>query len=40
MPGKVKMKEALRFAKALARGEKGRWDIIKTVVEDRAHEVV
>ena len=29
-----------QFAKALARGQKDRWDIIKTVVEDKVREVV
>jgi pyruvate dehydrogenase (quinone) len=40
MPGKINMKQAFHFAKALARGEKDRWEIIKTVVEDRVREVV
>jgi len=40
MPGKISTKQAVHFAKALARGEKGRWKIIKTVVEDKVREVV
>ncbi|HJU06772.1 MAG TPA: thiamine pyrophosphate-dependent enzyme [Nitrospiraceae bacterium] len=40
MPGKIKMKQALHFAEALARGQKDRWDIIKTVIEDKVREVV
>jgi pyruvate dehydrogenase (quinone) len=40
MPGKVTTKQAIHFAKALARGEKDRWDIIKTVVEDKVREVI
>ncbi len=40
MPGKITTKQALHFAEALARGEKDRWDIIKTVVEDRVREVI
>lgn len=40
MPGKVKMKQALHMAEALARGQKDRWDIIKTVIEDKVREVV
>ena len=40
MPGKISTKQAMNFAKALARGEKGRWKIIKTVVEDKVREVV
>ena len=39
-PGKITTKQALRFAKALARGEKDRWDIIKTVLEDKVREVI
>ncbi|HXT14355.1 MAG TPA: thiamine pyrophosphate-dependent enzyme [Gemmatimonadaceae bacterium] len=40
MPGKISTKQALHFAEALARGEKDRWDIIKTVVEDKVREVI
>ena len=40
MPGKISTKQALHFAKALARGEKDRFKIIKTVVEDKVREVV
>ena len=40
MPGKIKMKQALHMAEALARGQKDRWDIIKTVIEDKVREVV
>jgi pyruvate dehydrogenase (quinone) len=40
MPGKIKMTQALHFAEALARGQKDRWDIIKTVIEDKVREVV
>jgi pyruvate dehydrogenase (quinone) len=40
MPGKITTKQALHFAEALARGQKDRWGIIKTVVEDRVREVV
>ena len=40
MPGKISTKQAIHFAKALARGEKDRWKIIKTVVEDKVREVV
>ena len=29
-----------KFAEALARGEKDRWDIIKTVLEDKVREVI
>ena len=29
-----------QFAKALAKGQKDRWDIIKTVVENKIREVV
>lgn len=40
MPGKVNMKQAIHFAEALARGEKDRWEIIKTVMKDKVREVV
>jgi len=34
------MKQALKFAEALLRGEKDRWEIIKTVVVDKIREVI
>jgi pyruvate dehydrogenase (quinone) len=40
LPGKISMEQALHFAEALARGEKDRWDIIKTVVEDKVREII
>jgi pyruvate dehydrogenase (quinone) len=40
LPGKITMEQAWQFAKALARGQKDRWDIIKTVVENKIREVV
>ena len=40
LPGKITTKQALKFAEALARGEKDRWDIIKTVIEDKVREVI
>ena len=40
MPGKVTTKQALHFAEALARGEKDRWEIIKTVLKDKVREVI
>ena len=39
-PGKITTKQALHFAEALARGERDRWEIIKTVLEDKVREVV
>src|SRR5450759_2124889 len=35
LPGNITMKQALKFAEALLHGEKDRWEIIKTVVEDK-----
>ncbi len=32
--------EGCEFAKALARGEKDRWEIIKTVAENKVREVI
>jgi pyruvate dehydrogenase (quinone) len=40
LPGKIKTDQAWQFAKALARGQKDRWEIIKTVVENKIREVV
>jgi len=40
LPGNITMKQALKFAEALLRGEKDRWEIIKTVVEDKIREVI
>ncbi|HJT79444.1 MAG TPA: thiamine pyrophosphate-dependent enzyme [Gemmataceae bacterium] len=40
MPGQVTLEQAYHFAEALARGEKDRWGIIKTVLEDKIREVV
>ncbi len=40
MPGKITTDQAIHFAKALARGEKDRWKIIKTVAEDKVREVI
>ncbi len=40
MPGNVSVKQAWHFLESLVRGEKDRWDIIKTVAEDKIREVV
>jgi pyruvate dehydrogenase (quinone) len=40
MPGIVTTEQALHFAEALVRGEKDRWDIIKTVLKNKVREVV
>jgi hypothetical protein len=40
LPGNITVKQALRFAEALARGERDRWKIIKTVLKDKIREVV
>jgi pyruvate dehydrogenase (quinone) len=40
LPGNISMKHALKFAEALLRGEKDRWKIIKTVLEDKIREVI
>jgi pyruvate dehydrogenase (quinone) len=40
LPGNVTMKQALKFAESLIRGEKYRKDIIKTVLEDKIREVI
>jgi len=40
LPGNITVKQAFKFGEALARGEKDRWKIIKTVLEDKIREVV
>lgn len=40
LPGQITTEQALHFAEALLKGEKNRFDIIKTVVEDKIREVV
>jgi pyruvate dehydrogenase (quinone) len=40
MPGRVSTAQALKFAEALAKGQKDAWAIIKTVMEDKVREVV
>jgi pyruvate dehydrogenase (quinone) len=40
LPGKITTEQALQFAKALTRGQKDGWEIIKTVVENTIREVV
>jgi pyruvate dehydrogenase (quinone) len=39
MPGHATTKQALNFAASLVRGEKDRWDIIKTVLKNKIREV-
>lgn len=40
MPGKISTEQALHFAEALLKGERNRFDIIKTVLEDKVREVI
>jgi pyruvate dehydrogenase (quinone) len=40
LPGHITTKQAWNFAKALARGQEDRWDILKTVAENTVREVV
>jgi len=40
MPPKIKAKQAIHFAKALARGEPMRMKIATTVLEDKVRELV
>jgi hypothetical protein len=40
MPGNVTMDQALKFAEALARGQRDATGIIKTVLEDKVREVL
>ena len=40
LPGNVTVKQAIKFGEALVRGQKDRWEIIKTVAEDKIREVI
>jgi pyruvate dehydrogenase (quinone) len=40
MPGNISTTQALKFAEALAKGQRKRFSIIKTVLEDKIREVV
>ncbi|MFN7948929.1 MAG: thiamine pyrophosphate-binding protein [Blastocatellia bacterium] len=40
MPGKISTDQAYEFAKALTRGQREAWEIIKTVAEDKVREVI
>jgi pyruvate dehydrogenase (quinone) len=40
MPGNVTTEQALKFAEALVRGQRNRFEIIKTVLEDKVREVI
>lgn len=40
LPGNINLKQAVHFAEALLRGEKDRWDIMKTVLKEKVREVI
>jgi pyruvate dehydrogenase (quinone) len=40
MPGHATLKQSLKFAESLIRGQQGGWDIFKTVVKNKIREVV
>ncbi len=40
LPGNITMKQAMHFGEALLRGEKDRFKIIKTILEDKVREVI
>lgn len=40
MPGHATVDQALKFAESLARGQKGRWAILKNVIKQQVREVV
>ncbi len=40
LPGNITAEQALHFAESLGKGEKDRWKIIRTVLEDKVREVV
>jgi pyruvate dehydrogenase (quinone) len=40
LPGKITTEQAWHFAEALAKGEPDRWNILKTVIENKVREVI
>jgi len=40
LPGKITMEQAWQFAKAVARGQEDRWDLMKTLMANKIREVV
>jgi pyruvate dehydrogenase (quinone) len=40
MPGRITTEQAMKFAAALAKGQKDAWALVKTLVEDKVREVV
>lgn len=40
LPGNITVKQAIKFGEALAKGEKDRWKIIETVLENKIREVI
>lgn len=40
LPGKITTDQAWQFVKAMVKGQKDRWEIVKTVVENKIREVV
>lgn len=40
LPGKITMEQAWQFAKAVARGQEDRWDLLKTLMANKIREVV
>jgi pyruvate dehydrogenase (quinone) len=40
MPGHVTVKQSVKFAEAIVRGQRDGWDIVKTVLKNKIREVV
>lgn len=40
MPGKITTEQAMHFAEALVKGQPDRWDILKSVIQEKIREVV
>jgi pyruvate dehydrogenase (quinone) len=40
LPGNITAEQALHFAEGLAKGDKDRWNIIKTLLKDKVREVI
>jgi pyruvate dehydrogenase (quinone) len=40
LPGKITTDQAWKFTEALMKGERGGWEIFKTVLEDKVRELI
>ena len=40
LPGKITIEQAWQFTKSIARGTENRWELMKTVVENKIREII